>query len=152
MKKKFIIISFLLLLTSCGYKPIYSNQNINNLTFSKIEFKGDNSINRKLKNLLPIKEIENTDNENEIYITSKYNTTTASKNSKGEISSYTSTLSINLSTLKNNNISKKEFNQNFTYNTRSNNYDLKEYQNIIKNELIDKIANEVILFLNLYDS
>ena len=54
MKKIFIM--FLFLISSCGYKPIYSNQNINNLTFSKIEFNGDNLINRKLKNLLPFKE------------------------------------------------------------------------------------------------
>ena len=150
MKK--ILIIFLFLISSCGYKPIYSNQNIENLIFSKIEFNGDNLINRKLKNLLPIKERKNIDSVYEVLIVSKYNTIIASKNSKGEIVSYTSNLIINLSIIKNGTSYKKEFNQNFTYNNRSNNYNLKEYQNIIKNELIDKIADDIVLFLKLYDN
>lgn len=150
MKKIFIM--FLFLISSCGYKPIYSNQNINNLTFSKIEFNGDNLINRKLKNLLPFKEKKNIDSVYEVLIVSKYNSIIASKNSKGEITSYTSSLNIDLSILKNGTSDMKNFSQNFTYNTISNNYDLKEYQNIIKNELINKIAEDIILFLNFYDS
>ena len=112
MKK--ILIIFLFLISSCGYKPIYSNQNIENLIFSKIEFNGDNLINRKLKNLLPIKERKNIDSVYEVLIVSKYNTIIASKNSKGEIVSYTSNLIINLSIIKNGTSYKKEFNQNFT--------------------------------------
>ena len=55
MKKIFVILLFL---TSCGYQPLYLNNNLKKNEFQKIVLKGDNEINRKIVNRLQIKENE----------------------------------------------------------------------------------------------
>ena len=47
MKKIFIV--FLLILTSCGYQPLYkTNQNIKNLNISEVIYSGDQKINNQI--------------------------------------------------------------------------------------------------------
>ena len=46
IKKKIII--FLLLLSSCGYQPIFVDRDSNKLIFKEIELTGEKNINRKI--------------------------------------------------------------------------------------------------------
>ena len=51
---------------------------------------------------------------------------------------------------KNNEIIKtKKFLKDFNYSNRKNKYELVNYQNIIKTNLIDEIKKEIIIFINL---
>ena len=78
---KRIFILFIFLVTSCGYQPIYINNNLENLIFYKITLKGDNNINRKIINTVSFKENSLNDELNELAISSSFNIFETSKNS-----------------------------------------------------------------------
>ena len=46
--KKISAFLFILFLASCGYQPIFLNNNPKNFEFQKINFAGDNDINKKI--------------------------------------------------------------------------------------------------------
>lgn len=43
----------------------------------------------------------------------------------------------------------KTFRESFDYNNIENKYDLSTYQNDVENNLIDKIVEDLIIFINL---
>ncbi len=146
MNKIFLVLLFVL--TSCGYQPIYLNKNLENIEYSKIDLKGDESINKKIISTLPIS--ENEQNQNQIFLISSYNVEPASKNSSGQIVSYRTIIKVNLEIrdVNNKTIKKKGFVKRSVYNNKQNNFELVDYQDTIKNDLINIIIGEIIIFLN----
>ena len=73
-----------------------------------------------------------------------------SKNSKGQIELYKSTLSvlINVKDSENSNIKNKNFLKEFTYSNKENKFELVEYQDSIQKNLTEIIIGEIIIFLN----
>ena len=59
MKK--ILLFLILLITSCGYQPIYLNSDTQNFEFSKVLIQGNDEINKVITNSISLKEVE-TDN------------------------------------------------------------------------------------------
>ncbi len=149
IKKTFFILLFLI--SSCGYQPIYINKSSKIYEFNKVIFDGDNYINNKIINILSIKENNEIDNKNILYISSSYETEEISKNSKGQIELYKSTLDVNLKIKDINNqvIQNRNFTKEFTYNNKKNKFDLAQYQKSNKDDLINKIVSDIIIFLNL---
>ena len=87
---------------------------------------------------------------NELFIKSSFETNETSKNKKGQVNSYRTNIIVNLVIKKNKKIIKdKNFSEEFFYNTKNNKFELVEYQADIKNDLINKIVEDIILFLNL---
>lgn len=147
MKKIFIILIFL---TSCGYQPLYLNNNLKKYEFQKIVLKGDNEINRKIINRLKIKENEFDEELNELLINSLYNVSETSKNSKGIVETYRSKITVLINIKKDKKtIKSKEFSKDFSYSNRDNKFELVQYQNKIKSNLIDKSIEEINLYLNI---
>ena len=70
---------------------------------------------------------------------------------KGQIESYRTIVSVNLEIQNINKkiIRNKIFSKEFTYNNKENKFELVEYQTSIKNDLINKIISEIIIYLNL---
>ena len=148
MKK--ILLIFIFLLTNCNYQPIYINKSLNNVEFSKITINGDKDINRKIINSLSLKENEFDDTLNNLLIESSYNIQETSKNSKGQVESFRSQIIVNLIiNNKKETILNKNFIKDFSYANKENKYELVQYQNEIKNNLINKIIEDIILFINL---
>ena len=148
MKK--ILLIFVFLLTNCNYQPIYINKSLNNVEFSKISINGDTDINRKIINSLSFKENEFDDTLNNLLIESSYNIQETSKNSKGQVESFRSQIIVNLIiNNKKKTILNKNFLQDFSYANKENKYELVQYQNEVKNNLINKIIEDIILFINL---
>ena len=147
---KVTLIFTFLLYTSCGYKPIYLKNNQITLEFNKITLVGDNKINRQIINIIGIKKNETKNNLNELIIKTDYNEEETSKNSKGQIETYRSIINIQL-TIKDGEkiIKSKNFLNEFSYNNKDNKFELTQYQNEIKSNLINKSSEEIILFLNL---
>ena len=135
-------------LVSCGYKPIFSKNDQLILEFNKIITNGNNRINKQIINTVSLK--ENLSSEHELTLTTSYNIEETSKNSKGEVETYRSIISTQLiikkdeKVLKNNN-----FLNEFSYNNKDNKYELTKYQNEIRNNLINELSEEIILFLKL---
>lgn len=148
MKKTLILILFFI--TSCGYQPVYLNKNTENLEFSKIILKGRSDLNRKIINTLSIKGNEKNNNLNELLLITDYKIEETSKNSKGQVQSYKSTIIVDVIISKNEKIVKnKKIIKSFSYGNKDKKFELVEYQNRIKENLIDEIIDELILFLNL---
>mgnify|MGYP001296785733 CR=1 FL=1 len=148
MRKSFII--FLFFISACGYQPIFKSNDPNNFIFKKIELIGDTDINRKIVSALSLKE-KSTDNTlNEIFIESSKEVISASKNSKGQVTSFKSTVNLIVTIkFKDEILKNKIFIKNFSYDNSENKFKLAEYQNQVQNNLTEKIIEELIIFLNL---
>ncbi len=148
MKK--IILALLLLFTSCGFEPIYLNKDVTNLEFKKITIEGEDFINKKIISGLKLKENKIDKNLDEINIQTIYDIKEASKNSKGIVETYITSISVNLSiSKKNNSLINKSFLKNILYNNKDNKFELVKYQQEIKSNLVNEIIKEIILFLNV---
>ena len=148
--KKIIIIFILLISTSCGYKPIYLKNNQLALEFNKIFSTGDKKLNRKIINAVGLKENISNNNLNELILRTSFKIEETSKNSKGQVETYRSIIDIQLTIKKGGKIIKnKNFLNDFSYNNKDNKFELTQDQNEIKNNLINKSSEEILLFLNL---
>ena len=148
MKKIFFILLFFI--SSCGYQPLYQNKDLENFKFIKITLTGDNYINKRVTNTISIQENSDAKNEKELFISSSSEIRETSKNSKGQVESFRIIVAVNLKIINkiNEDTQNKNFIKEFTYNNKQNKFELIEYQNSIKDDLIDKIINEIIIYLN----
>jgi hypothetical protein len=149
MKKIFIL--FLLIITSCGYQPIYKiDQNIDTLKIKEIKLTGNKTLGEKISKGLLLKIIKNDKSLNKLDIDSQINVTETSKNSKGQVTSYRTTISTIISIIDSddNLVRKKNVSKQFSYNVLANKFKLKEYQEEIENNLINQIIRDIKIFLN----
>ena len=149
MKKIFILL--LLIITSCGYQSIYKiDQNINTLKIKEIELTGDKTLSEKVSKELSIEIIKNNESLNKLGIDSQKNITETSKNSKGQVTSYRTTISTIISIIDDdgNLVRKKNVSKQFSYNVLTNKFKLKKYQEEIENNLINQIIRDINIFLN----
>ena len=148
MKKIFFILLFFI--SSCGYQPLYQNKDLENFRFKKITLIGDNYINKRVTNTISVQENNEDKNEKELFISSSSEIQETSKNSKGQVESFRTIVTVNLKIINkiNQDTQSKNFIKEFTYNNKQNKFELIEYQNSIKDDLIDKIINDIIIYLN----
>ena len=143
MKKYLFII--ILFVSGCGYQSIYSNNKTQNFEFYKITTEGENYINRKIVNSISLKEDKTNPVLNELLLVSSFKINETSKDKKGQIKSYRSKIVVNLTIKNNKNIIKyKTLSEEFTYNNKDNKFELVEYQENIKENLINKIIEDTI--------
>lgn len=148
MKKVIIIIFFFI--TSCGYQPIYVNKNSFELIFNKVELIGDKEINRRIMSFISIKEDKNDEKLNKLVLTSSENIIETSKDSKGRVATFKTTVKIKLIILnENQTIAERVFDESFSYNNKNNKFDLAKYQDEIKINLVDKIIEQLNIYLSL---
>ena len=148
IKKIYIFIFFFI--TGCGYQPIYINEVTNNYSFKEITLIGNSRINKSVVSALNLK-IDNTgDNNDEVIISSDISIFETSKNSKGQVASYRTSININFKIKNNEEIVKnKNFTKDFSYNNKENKFKLVEYQKDVEKSLTKKIIEEIIIDLNL---
>ena len=146
--KKFLIIT-MLLLTGCGYQPVYLDRDYKNFEFSKITSEGDLNINKKIINSLQLKEGNLEKSLNELNINSIFENLETSKNLKGNSKSYKISISVNLKITNNGNLIQEEkFYKEFFYNEKENQFQLVQQQQNIRENLINKIIEEITIYLN----
>ena len=147
---KNILLILVFLLSGCGYKPLYSNKNSNEFTFKEIEIKGDKNINRSLISSTFIKEDTQKFLYEKIILENEKKIIETSKNSKGVPESYRMTINLQI-TIEDDGklIRQKAFSEQFSYKNLDNKFDLYEYEIDVQNNLIKKITEELIIYLNL---
>ncbi len=144
--KHFFFLAFLLLLTNCfGYKPIFSSSNINyniknvrNITQDKVS----NYIARKLKSY------KSDDNKEDISIeiSSSNKERVLSKDTKGDPIIFEMNIIVDVKlTLEGQDDKYFQFKENFSYNNRSNKFDLKLYKDNLQKNISEKITKNIIL-------
>ena len=147
MKKIIIFLSFLLL-TNCGYQPIFSKKDANFL-IEEIIFDQNDKISLKIKNNLRyLSSTKNYTKVIKIKLNSEKKIDISSKDSKGDPLIYKMLVSTNLEVYSNGiAINKKEIIKSFSYKNTSNKFDLKQYEITIENNLINSIKEDIILIL-----
>tara|TARA_Y100000287_G_scaffold127716_1_gene103200 strand:+ start:554 stop:1003 length:450 start_codon:yes stop_codon:yes gene_type:complete len=149
MMKKTIFILFIFI-ASCGYKPIYLNNNLKNIEYNKINIDGEIEIGKKIINSLSLR--ENTSNKqlSDLTLFSSFKIDEIAKNSKGQTETYRSSIVVSVKIIDDQKIIKnKTFSDDFTYNKKNNKFELTEYQEDVKNQLVNRIIEDLILFLNM---
>ena len=146
MFKKFAASLILLLFTvNCGFTPIYSNKNNNNISLEELNFSGDRTINNYLKSNLY--RYKNKDSTKKIFLDVKtdYKKIQLSKDSSGAINKYELVAQVTFTINPGN--QKIEFIQKKIMENMNNKFDEKDYEtstkqtfaNIITEELIQKL-------------
>ena len=148
MKSLISIIFISIILTNCGFKPIYSSKNSN---FQIIEIKNNN----KNKNSFTIEKmvmaLSNQDGLTKVKLEMDYkqSITTILKDSKGDPSKKKLSIDLNLKVKneKDNILASKNFNEEFSYDIQSDKFKMSQYENNIINNLSNKISNDIIFML-----
>jgi len=149
MSKFFILLIFFI--TSCGYQPLYKSKNEdNNFKIKDIQFMGNKKVGKKVLSSLPFLIVKNDKDLNRIVIEANKSVTGASKNSKGQVTSYRTTLIVKLKILdsKNKLVGEKNLKKEFVYDVDENKFKFKEYQNKVEENLIEDMAEDIIFYLN----
>ena len=149
MKKIFIL--FLLFVNACGYQPLYKiNNNFNDLKISDVQFRGDIEIGNKVYSKLPFQLIENDEQLNNLIFESFKEIIETSKNSKGQVTSYRTKISLEF-ILKNKNdeiIDRKKIVKDYSYNTDENKFKFRQFQDKVERDLIEEIIEDIITHFN----
>ena len=151
MLRKQIILLLLLLLSSCGYEPIYSKKNSANYDFtvSDLSFVGDRVVNLRIKEKLKNYAQDKKEKDFILKISSTSEKVILSKNTAGDATSFKNSISINVEVLMNNKF-KSNFVilESFNYNNISNKFDLKQLEKDIKNNLAEVASDKLIFKLS----
>ena len=144
--KKILIIFFFI--TACGYQPLYIVKN--EILFEKIILTGDKKINRKIVSTSAIKKGSKGNLNNEIILDTNKNIIITSRDIKGQPATFKSSIEVKLTIMQHGKIFREKiFNESFDYNNIENKYDLSTYQNDVEDNLIDKIVEDIIIYINL---
>ena len=144
--KKIILLIFFTLFVSCGFKPMFSNTETN-FSINKIEF--NNKLGKVINNnLKPYISREGKQFDYDIIISARENKIISLKDKKGDAVSFRLSLEIDLLVSENNEIKiEKNYTKKFDYNNTSKKFDLSKYEGEIKNSMLNKISEEIILDL-----
>ena len=151
MFQKKIILLILLLLSSCGYEAIHSKKNSINYDFSisELSFVGDRTINLKIKEKLNNYTQSKKDKDFILRTSSTSEKIILAKNTAGDATSFKNKISINVEVLMSNKF-KSNFIilESFNYNNISNKFNLKKYEEEIKNNLAETASDKLIFKLS----
>ena len=142
LKKIFILLTFFLFFSNCGYTPIFSKKDVN-FSIENIEFLGNKDVQEKISRaLFSYKNKPDKEKKISLVITSSKNTTIASKNSKGEAQTNRINIDVNVKIiLAENNFLEKNFNKSSIYTV----IDRKSEQKLIEKKLIENLSSEIAL-------
>ena len=145
MNKKILIIILILLLPGCGYESIYV-KNYENFSIKKFTIEEPNQITNKIKRAL----LKNSKPSGEIIsidLKSKKNKVVTAKDSRGYPLTFKMSVQIDIMLTKDKENFKKIFLNDFSYNNRNNQFDLKQYENDVEGILINKSIQDILLFI-----
>ena len=150
MKKVFINLFILLVLSNCGYSPIYIKKNINNFNVDINEIIGDRLINNLISNQLNRSGDKLSANKITLNINTVYKKTINSKDATGAAASYELSVITKLNVSNNNNNKNFQFDERFIMDKNENLIDEKNYEKTIKQSFASSIANKIILELDSF--
>tara|TARA_B100000282_G_scaffold228541_1_gene171156 strand:+ start:98 stop:556 length:459 start_codon:yes stop_codon:yes gene_type:complete len=148
MKFLISIIVLFLILTNCGFQPIYNSKS-SNFEVIEIKNKNENKNSFLIENM--IMSLSNKDSKNKVKLEIDYkqSISTILKDSKGDPSK--KKLSINVILIvkndRNNILITQSFNEEFSYNVQSDKFGMSQYEENITDNLNNKISNDIIFLL-----
>tara|TARA_B100001939_G_scaffold98834_1_gene85151 strand:+ start:312 stop:770 length:459 start_codon:yes stop_codon:yes gene_type:complete len=149
MKYKITYLLIILLLSSCGFTPIYSNKN-SNFNVEKITSNLNNSLTNYIENSLFSFSNTNASQSLNIEITLKEEIIVILKDSKGDPlkNKLITKIELIVNDDQNNLISTKNFNEDFDYSVQDNKFNMKQYEQNIRQNLIEDISGQILSYLS----
>ena len=144
--KPFIFLILFLILSSCGYQPIYSTKNLN-FTIGKVE-KENTSLNNKFAKSINTLTNRESDKKINIKIESDKKIRVKSKDSKGNTLVLELEINLKFTNLDSDNQVQQSLSRKITYNNSDDKFKLKEYENELEDILITKIIEDLINYLS----
>ena len=145
MNKNFFFLVCFLILSNCGYEPIYSTKNLN-FTIGKID-KSNTSLNNKFSKKIDILKNKKIEKKIDIKIESNKEINIKSKDTKGNTLVFELKITLKVSNLNLNNNEVQSFSRKITYNNSDDKFKLKQYENELENILINKVVEDLIVYL-----
>ena len=137
------------MLSSCGYESIYLNNDKFDLPIKEFKLKGDKNINRKIISILNFKKDDSNNFNYILKLDSEKLVEITAKDTAGNATIFKTSINVEIQLDKNDElIVKKTFDGSFTYSNSEDKFSLLQYQKTIEANLIDKITEEIIFFLN----
>ena len=136
-------------LGNCGYEPLFLKKGDPNIVIQNIQTEGNKKINRKIISSLNLKE-QNKNGGYKLIINSNKILETVSKDQAKNATVYKTKITVKVSLIEVDKIyNEKIFSEDFTYNNTENKSNLSQYQNDIEINLINKIIEDIFIFLNI---
>ena len=145
IKKITFLLIIIFVTTNCGFTPIYSNKNINDLSIESFSFDGDRTLNNYLKSNLSRYKKSNSPKKISLKIITDYKKIILSKDSTGTVNKYeliarvTFTISPNNETI--------IFTEKKIMDNMDNKADEKIFENSTKQTYANMIVDKLILKL-----
>lgn len=143
MKNIFFVLVFIIFV-QCGFKPMFANKEVN----FKIEKIKSNKKIEIIENRLNNLNITNPKFFYDLVIDYSESKTTLSKNSQGKSLLLRIKMNLDLKVIENNKIiMEKNYLSNFDYQNLDKKFELSDYENEIKKNMFDEIANKILIDL-----
>ena len=146
---KYIFIFFFLL--SCGYTPIYQTDQNSKIRLDIINYSGDKKLGRSITKGIERLKNNKSDNIYNLNLIGSKKEGVASKDKKGNISTYKMLIEVdfNLESKENNKIFSKKFIKETTYNSMNNKFELSQYKLNLEKNMISQILQDINIYLNI---
>ena len=147
--RKTILIFIMLLLSNCGFTPIYNNQD--NISFKIIieNIEGDKSINNIIERKLKRYSDNKIDKIFVITVQTTFNKNVLSKDKTGRATDLELSTNVNFMVKYKNQIKEFSFKENLNTDNSSDFYEQSNYENNIKNNFVNTIVEKLIVKLKL---
>ena len=147
MIKKIYLLLIILILTSCGYTPIYNSSDKSDYKINIIEKSGDRLINNLI--VSEIKSISNSQSNTifNLKVNTVFEKIIISKNAKGTVSDYQLLLKSNFVIIKGDNSETISFVEKQNIKNTSDIFEQKNYENTIKRNFVISLIRKLNLEL-----
>jgi len=137
-----------LILTNCGFKPIYNSKN-SNFEIIEIENKNENKNSFFIEKTVMSLSNKDAKNKVKLEIDYKQSISTILKDSKGDPSKKKLSIDVILKVKndKDNVLANQSFNEEFSYNVQNDKFGMSQYEENITDNLNSKISNDIIFLL-----
>ena len=152
MKKKIFTFLLLLFLSSCGYEATYSlkNRSIYAFSISELVLTGDRQVNLKIKQLLNPYTNPKIEEERKfiLNISSNSKKIITTKDAAGDAVKFKNEITVRVQViLDGTNASNLVIIEDFIYDNNSDTFELRTYENQIKNNLAEAAVNKILFTL-----
>ena len=148
MKFLISIVILSIILTNCGFKPIYGSKD-SNLEIIEIINENENKNSFAIEKMVMTLSNQGAVNKVKLEMNYKQPFSTILKDNKGDPSKKKLSISVNLfvKNEKDNVLTNKNFREEFSYDVQSDKFNMAQYEDNITNNLNNKISNDIIFFL-----
>ena len=152
MKKKIFTFLLFLFLSSCGYEATYSlkNRSIYAFSISELVLTGDRQINLKIKQLLNPYTNPKIEEEKKfiLNISSSSEKIITTKDAAGDAVKFKNEITVKVQVLSDGkNVTNLVIIEDFIYDNNSDTFELRTYENQIKNNLAEAAVNKILFKL-----